>query len=271
MRRLAALLMLGLLAACNTTDGLSPDGSSTMAGATPAIGTIAVRYPRFGDSDPHDWTGRAPWQNIVHGADVSKYQTDVDWRQARANGISFVFIKATEGGDRVDDKFAQHWRETRAAGLPRAAYHFYYFCRTAAEQARWFIQNVPNDRSAMPPVVDMEWNPQSPTCKLRPDAATVRSEMQTFLQMVEKYYGKKPIIYTSIDFFDDNGLSGFRGYPYWLRSVAGHPSERYGDHPFVFWQYTGTGVVPGIKGDADISVFNGSDADWRKWVKANTQ
>ena len=90
--------------------------------------------------------------------------------------------------------------------MPRGAYHFYYFCRTAEDQARWFIRHVPRDRSALPPVLDMEWNPQSPTCKLRPDAATVRSEMKTFLTMVERHYGKKPIIYTSVDFFDDNDL-----------------------------------------------------------------
>ena len=52
------------------------------------------------------------------------------------SGVSFAFIKATEGGDRVDDKFAEHWRGTRAAGIPRAAYHFYYFCRTGRRAGR---------------------------------------------------------------------------------------------------------------------------------------
>lgn len=184
----------------------------------------------------------------------------------RASGISFAFVKATEGGDRVDDLFQEHWRNARQAGIARGAYHFYYFCRPASEQAAWFIQNVPRESGAMPPVLDMEWNPDSPTCKTRPDRETVRSEMRTFLQIVERHYGKKPIIYTSIDFFDDNDLSSFGGYPYWLRSVAGHPSEKYGSHPFTFWQYTGTGVVPGISGDADINVFNGSKATWNKWL-----
>ncbi|MBL8581377.1 MAG: glycoside hydrolase, partial [Rhizobiaceae bacterium] len=44
-----------------------------------------------------------------------------------------------------------------------------------------------------------------------------------------------------------------------------------GDHPFHFWQYTGTGVIPGIDGKSDINVFNGSTATWRKWLKANTK
>lgn len=260
-KALAALLMLGGLAACTSTDVMSPGIS----------GRVAVANPRFNDSKPHVWEAGAPWTYAVHGTDLSKYQTSPDFSTMRSSGISFAFIKATEGGDRVDDKFAQHWNETRSAGIPRGAYHFYYFCRPASEQAAWFIQNVPRERGAMPPVLDIEWNPDSPTCKLRPPADTVRSEMRTFLQTLERYYGKKPIIYTSVDFFDDNDLSTFRGYPYWLRSVAGHPTQKYGSHPFTFWQYTGTGVVPGLKGNADINVFNGTQRDWNKWLAANTR
>ncbi|MCC2688766.1 MAG: glycoside hydrolase [Rhizobiaceae bacterium] len=263
IRALAAVVGLSLVAACSTVEDLVPG---------PALVTdVSVTHPRFSDSDPHRWEGGAPWSYAVHGTDVSKYQRTVDWEKAKASGVSFAFIKATEGGDRVDSHFNEHWRGTKAAGIPRSAYHFYYFCRPAAEQARWFIANVPSDRSALPPVLDMEWNPDSPTCKLRPDAATVRSEMKTFLEIVERHYGKKPIIYTSIDFFDDNGLSGFRGYPYWLRSVAGHPRDKYRGHPFTFWQYTATGVIPGIGGNADVNVFNGDMSAWRKWLKANSR
>ena len=268
MRCGVVFAVLALTAGCTTADDLVPIAGGKDVSVT---SKVTLAYPRFSDNDPHDWTGNTPWRYAVHGADVSKYQTSVDWRQAKASGISFAFVKATEGGDRVDDFFAEHWSATRAAGVPRSAYHFYYFCRPAAQQAAWFIRNVPRDKTALPPVLDMEWNPQSPTCKLRPPAQTVRSEMRTFLEIIERHYGKKPIIYTSVDFFDDNGLATFHGYPYWLRSVAGHPRDKYGGHPFTFWQYTGTGVVPGIDGNADISVFNGSEAAWRKWLAANTR
>ena len=275
MRRLAALMAVALLAGCTTADDFSPLSSATSETSGPTSSsikaTVAVAYPRFDDSDPHEWRRNAPWKYPVHGTDVSKYQTSVSWTEAKAAGISFAFVKATEGGDRVDDNFADNWQRARAAGVPRSAYHFFYFCRPAAEQAQWYISHVPRDRSAMPPVLDMEWNPDSPSCKLRPAPETVRSEMRVFLTMVERHYGKKPIIYTPIDFFEDNDLSTFRGYPYWLRSVAGHPDEKYSGHPFTFWQYTGTGVVPGVAGKADINVFNGSESAWKKWLKANTK
>ncbi|MBX3596834.1 MAG: glycoside hydrolase family 25 protein [Rhizobiaceae bacterium] len=262
------LLAAGALCACSTVDDMMPDGKySAVAG--PVTGSIAKTFPRFGDTDPHEWQARTPWEYAVHGTDVSKYQPHVDWQAAREAGISFAFIKATEGGDRVDDKFREHWNNARAAGVPRGAYHFYYFCRPAAEQAAWFIRNVPREKGALPPILDMEWNPDSPSCKLRPPAETVRREMKIFLDIVERHYGKKPVIYTSIDFFDDNNLSTFHGYRYWLRSVAGHPSEKYGSHPFTFWQYTGTGVVPGIRGKVDINVFNGTHREWKQWVAQN--
>lgn len=274
MRRAGAIVALALLSACSTVDDFSPVSSIRPDDVSPtssASAAVAVAYPRFGDSDPHEWQSTKPWSYAVHGTDVSKYQTSVAWSNAKASGISFAFIKATEGGDRVDDNFSENWRKARAAGVPRGAYHFFYFCTSAEDQARWFMRHVPRDKSALPPVLDMEWNPSSPSCKLRPDAETVRTEMKTFLSMVERHYGKKPIIYTSLDFFEDNNLSTFRGYPYWLRSVAGHPDDKYSGHPFTFWQYTGTGNVPGIKGNADVNVFNGSQSAWKKWLKANTK
>lgn len=227
-----------------------------------------INAPRYDDRKPHEWGQKTPWHYPIHGTDVSKYQRDIDWAAAKRSGISFAFIKATEGGDRVDDYFVRNWNGTQEAGVARGAYHFYYYCRSAKDQAKWFIRNVPKDASALPPVLDMEWNHLSPTCKLRPPAETVRSEMKIYLSMVEKHYGKRPIIYTTVDFFDRNDLAQIKGYTFWLRSVAGHPEEKYGPHPWTFWQYTGTGRIPGIGGDADINVFSGSREDWQRFVSA---
>jgi lysozyme len=257
MRRLAFMSLMLALAACTSI--------------TYELGEIAGPKPRFGDRDPHQWKSRTPWSYPVHGTDVAKYQNRVDWEKLRRERLAFAFIKATEGGDRLDERFAENWRAARQAGIPRGAYHFYYFCRPAIEQAAWYIRNVPKERSSLPPVLDMEWNPASPTCKLRPDPEIVRAEMKVFLDAVARHYGKKPIIYTTIDFFEDNDLSRIRSYPFWLRSVAGHPDDKYGGLPWTFWQYTGTGIVPGIEGDADLNAFNGDTDDWRKWLTANTR
>ena len=51
--------------------------------------------------------------------------------------------------------------------------------------------------------------------------------------------------------------------------IAAEPHERYKNRPWTFWQYTGTGSIPGIKGDADINVFAGDAATWKKWLESN--
>lgn len=257
---LAALLCL-ILAAC---------GSSRTEAPAEAL-QLSVTTANFDDSDPSDWPGRSPDRYPVHGIDVSRFQTQIDWRQARANGVNFAFIKATEGGDLVDPMFADHWRSAGAAGVTRGAYHFFYHCRPAAEQARWFIRHVPKTSGAMPPVLDMEWTPTSPTCRIRRDGAVIREEARIFLDILERHYGRRPLIYTTVDFFEDTELWRLRGVEFWLRSVADHPHSVYDGKSWSFWQYTSTGLVPGIAGRVDINVFAGSSTAWAGWLKSRVQ
>lgn len=227
---------------------------------------------KYGDSDPvFEWEGGAPHGKPIHGVDVSKYQGSIDWQNLRRNNIEFAFIKATEGGDRLDERFAINIHDARRAGIPSSAYHFYYFCTSARTQARWFIRNVPKMRGSLPHVLDMEWNPKSPSCRLRPSPEKVRSEMKVFMRMIERHYGKRPIIYTTVDFHRENLQGHFKDDVFWLRSVKTHPKVTYPGRNWVFWQYTGTGRIKNHEGDIDINVFAGSRAQWNDWLNKATR
>ena len=69
-----------------------------------------------------------------------------------------------------------------------------------------------------------------------------------------------------MDFYRDNDLGRLQGFHFWLRSVAGHPSEVYPDQRWAFWQYTGTGLVEGVDGPTDINVFGGTRSQWTSWA-----
>lgn len=232
-----------------------------------ALTSAASAGPPFGDSDPVDWKGKAPWRYPVHGIDVARFQGKINWRQVKQSGIEFAYIKATEGGDLVDPQFKQNWRMAGRAGLPRGAYHFYYFCTKPEVQARWFIRNVPKRGKALPPVLDMEWNPFSPTCTTRPAPAEVRRQARIFLDIVERHYGQRPIIYTTPEFYRQTGIGSLHE-EFWLRSTAKVPRKIYPGRSWVFWQYTGTGIVAGVEGGVDINTFHGSHRAWRRWLKA---
>ena len=253
--RRALILSLLALAACGNPD-------------SPPSAAPGVLFPAaFGDSDPVSFKGRTPAAYPVHGIDVARFQNNIDWNTARRNGVNFAFIKATEGGDLKDINFDSHWQGAGQAAVKRGAYHFYYFCTPPEDQARWFIRNVPKTGGMLPPVLDMEWNPFSPTCAhVRPPAADVRDQMRRWLRVVEAHYGQRPIIYTTPKFYRENDLGRFRGYDFWLRTTAKTPAEAYPGQTWRFWQYSATGIVPGIGGDVDLNAFSGSRADWQNWV-----
>jgi lysozyme len=82
-----------------------------------ALACPAFAGPRFGDSDPVDFNGRAPHRYPVHGIDAARFQEKIDWRRAARAGVSFAFVKATEGGDLLDPMFKSHWRGARLRRL----------------------------------------------------------------------------------------------------------------------------------------------------------
>ena len=222
------------------------------------------------DDDPVGFVGGdqpRPRDFPVHGIDVSKYQGDVDWSRVADSGVKFAWIKATEGGDHVDAKFQANWDAAKAVGIARGAYHFVYWCRSPMEEMRWFEQNVPVDADALPPVLDVESDSESRTCHKRLEQQQTIQDMKLMLDEMERYFGKKPIIYTSVDFYQAI-LQGadFSDYPMWVRSTKYHPSVKYGGQPWLIWQYQADGRIPGIDGKVDRNVFYGSPEEWNQFL-----
>jgi lysozyme len=220
------------------------------------------RYPAKGDAKPHEGVAAAH-SYAIHGIDLSKWQGTVDWAAVRAAGTQFAFIKATEGGDHVDERFLENWWGAKRAGIPRGAYHFVFWCRPAHEQAEWFKRNVPQDPDALPPVLDLEWNGHSRLCPKKVPREQAIAMTRLLLQEMEAHTGKRPIIYTDITFHAEVLEGEFDDYPFWVRSVAAEPQERYNNRPWTFWQFTTTGRVPGINGDVDRNAFYGTENQWK--------
>jgi lysozyme len=221
--------------------------------------------PRFRDAKPIGFGRMSPKRYPVHGVDVSRWQGNIDWKNLKAHGANFAFIKATDGGDRLDPMFRKNWQGAKAAGVRHGAYHFFFWCRSGESQARWFIRNVPREAGALPPVIDVEWT-RSRACPKRPSPANVRKKMGAFMDALEAHYGQRPIIYTAPDFYEDNLQGAFPNHPFWLRAVAEHPSKVYGNRKWVFWQYSGTGLSKGVAGKIDLNVFNGDPQAWQNWL-----
>ncbi len=262
------------LAACGST--YDPSYAKRPRFSTSAPLVNAKKDPSFlayavPESDLHLFPATRSAEFAVHGIDVSKYQGDIDWEQVKDSGVAFAYIKATEGGDRADSKFQYNWAASKAAGVARGAYHFVYWCRPPHEEIANFASVVPNEPDALPPVLDVEPTPESKSCKRTLYRDEAIRDMRIMLEAMERHYGKKPVIYSSVDFYQailqPDALSE---YPIWVRSTKYHPKVRYGDRKWTFWQYRSDGRVPGIVGAVDQNAFNGSHEQWRSWLASTT-
>jgi lysozyme len=204
------------------------------------------------------------------GVDVSHHRGDIDWAAARSDGISFAYIKATEGGDFVDSRFQANWNRARAAGVAVGAYHFFTFCRDGASQARNFLAAVPRAPDSLPPALDLEF---AGNCSRAPDWNDLSRELGEFLALVRAADGREPVLYTTREFFDAylrDAPDQFRSSPLWIRDIFGSPDWLAG-RAWTVWQYADRGRVRGIAGPVDLNVFQGDAAAWTIFRRAPSQ
>jgi lysozyme len=184
----------------------------------------------------------------LYGIDVSHHQGPIAWDRVANDGISFAYIKATEGGDFVDDRFVENWDAAGAAGLERGAYHFFTLCTSGAVQAEHFLEVVPDDPEALPPAVDLEL---AGNCSARPDVATLDGQIGAFLSLVEASTGQQVLLYVGDDIEDMYGLRGSLGGPVWVPRFLVRPSQ----DEWHIWQVSAFAHVQGVSGDVDLDVM----------------
>ncbi|MCZ4279692.1 GH25 family lysozyme [Kiloniella laminariae] len=201
----------------------------------------------------------------LHGIDVSHHQGEVDWQQVAGEGTSFVYIKSTEGGDYVDPLFSANWQGTRAASLPRGAYHFFNLCHSGKDQAANFIATVPLEADMLPPVVDAEvmepcQKPEDATAADDHVVTDVVAELTDFIEALQQHYGQRPVIYT-MRHFDERYLKGKFLYDrFWIASMPLEPNFR--EDQWVIWQYQDKGKRAGITGTVDLNVLRSGVTDF---------
>lgn len=198
----------------------------------------------------------------IHGIDISHHQGTIDWEElAKASlgdaPITFIMIKGTEGQTHLDDCFNDNFYQAGQWRYIRGVYHFFNPKEgTGRSQAKYYLHQVKLTDDDLPPILDIEKSGTLTKTQLRKEA-------KAWLDECEKAYGKPPIIYTYYK-FKQKFLDGpeFDKYPYWIAHYYVKELEYKGK--WKFWQHTDCGKLPGIKGNVDLNIYNGSMYDLKR-------
>ena len=188
------------------------------------------------------------------GFDVSEYQSEIDWEQTyhidESFELSFVFIRATAGKNKVDSRFKENWKASKERELIRGAYHYYRPNENSIEQAENFIKTVKLQKGDLPPVLDIEKLPKSQSID------SLKVGLRRWLKKVEKHYKVKPIIYSGESYYTDFLKEEFSDYPLWIANYNFWRNHLEDD--WLFWQFTEKAQIQGIEGMVDVNIFNGN-------------
>lgn len=201
----------------------------------------------------------------VQGIDVSHYQGEIDWAAMKQQGMDFAYIKATEGSAHEDECFDKNWKQAKAAGMLRGAYHFFSFESEGKKQAEHFIKKVGDLKGCLIPVIDVEY--YGKYVKTPPDEEKVRKEVRDMIDALEGEYGEKPMIYCTYNVYRKYIEGAFDEVPLWIRNVY-YPPEDIG-RKWTLWQYTDKAQLDGYQGDEesiDCNVFRGEIGQLNNYI-----
>ena len=187
--------------------------------------------------------------NHIHGIDISHYQGQVFWEVIGENSkMAYVYIKASEGGDRIDPRYERNIQLAHQYGLKVGSYHFFRPKTNLTKQLENFMtQCRPGDQDLIP-MIDVETKSGLPTSEFR-------DSLTKFITLVEEAYKQKPLIYTFTNFYNAHMQGAIDGYSLMIAQYNAVEPELKDGRDITMWQYTGKGRINGINGFVDKSRF----------------
>ncbi|MBC9723436.1 GH25 family lysozyme [Streptomyces sp. TRM68367] len=182
---------------------------------------------------------------MLRGIDVSAYQSS----SYSTAGLSFVFIKATEGRSYVNPKLAAQTKRARDAGLVVGFYHFLWPGNLAA-QANYFVTKAPEKAGD---ILAVDWETTSE------GTHASNAEKDLFIRkLTDLRPNNRVILYANRHYWLTVDTTSYAGDGLWIADyvTAGKPRIT---ARWRFHQYTDNPL------DKNVADFD-SKAALRKWA-----
>ena len=187
----------------------------------------------------------------VHGIDMSHYQGQVFWETVGKNTkMEYVYLKATEGGDRIDERYEHNIEWAHRYGLKVGSYHFFRPKSPLREQLENFKTQCRPGEQDLIPMIDVE------TTGGLPEEEFLDS-LITFLGLVEQAYRQQPLIYTYRNFYNKHLIGQINDYKLMIAMYTEEEPVLADGRDITMWQYTSKGRLLGVSGYVDKSRFLG--------------
>ncbi|MDR2088096.1 MAG: glycoside hydrolase family 25 protein [Clostridiales Family XIII bacterium] len=216
------------------------------------------RRPHYSFAETEAATAEGVAAEALFGIDVSRYQGNIDWARAAADGVEFAIIRMgyrgyDTGKQVVDEFFEANIQGARSAGVRVGVYFFSQAVNEAeaVEEAEMVLAGIAPYDVSFPVVFDIE---EISGQNARTDALTAGEVTDIAIAFCERVReaGYTPMIYANPKWFVSRmELDRLEPYAKWLAQYYKTPTYPYA---FAVWQFSSSGTVDGIKGNVDLDL-----------------
>ena len=188
----------------------------------------------------------------IYGIDVSHHQGKIEWGKVKKwknKKLDFVYIKATEGATYIDKTYKTNIKEAKENDFLVGSYHYFRTTSSIENQFQNFIKTIDKSEQDLIPLIDVEE-------KTNWTNKEFHKNFKAFLNMVENYFGQKPMIYTVNSFYNLNLSGKYKEYHFLIGRYGENAPNMRDKTSWTIWQFSETGKVEGIPMDVDIDVIN---------------
>lgn len=213
------------------------------------------------------------------GIDISDYQSIINWTNVKKSGIEFAWTKASEGVSATETSLSTNIAHARNVGIPIGVYHYAHpethLGLAGADQeaaAFWSIAGkyITNGGICLMPTLDVESDLSSASPAYT--KATLSAWVNQWCSNVTSRAASngvviKPIVYSYVSYATTWLDATVTNKTLWMAQYPGSPNPQTGNpsgtspwasSAWQCWQYSSTGTVPGVPGNCDLDVFNGT-------------
>ncbi len=216
------------------------------------------------NEETNKYEGEATYQVdgrvISHkGIDVSKFQGDIEWDKVAKDGVEFAFIRLGyrgygSGKIVVDEKYEKNIIGCNEAGIDTGVYFFTEALneKEGKEEADFVLEQIKDYRIDLPIVIDVEESASKTDSRTRDLTKEDRTKaVIAFCERIKEnghevmIYGNLKSLMLMLD------LEELEDYDKWF---AYYHYPLHFPYKYRVWQYSATGKVNGIKGNADLNI-----------------
>lgn len=193
------------------------------------------------------------------GIDISKHNGEIDWDTLATTGVDFAImrlgIRGYGTGEIVlDEQYINNIEGANRVGIDAGVYFFpqAITLEESIEEAEFVLENIKEYDVKLPIVIDVE---AIHADGVRSDVLSVEERTDltiAFCDRIEEA-GYETMIYGNIVSFTKLlNISKLNDYPKWY---AFYDDYIYYPYDFDIWQYSDSGILPGIEGKVDFNII----------------